>query len=344
LNLLIFEYATASGFNDPSLLAEGQAMLEGLLEDFQDFKIHYLISEKFLTQEYLEKWKSAQPIILKEGLRQWITKNISAYDGCLFIAAEEDMELYELTCIMEDKGVQVYGSTSQAVLNCSDKFKTYSILKNHFPVINTYKLILEDFKCPENQEKYALLVKDKKMVLKPADGVACQGINIVYSFEDLKNAVESLNTFLPYALLQDFVEGESCSVSLLSTGDKAIPLTLNRQKIEFIGNGMEYQGAEVPWEHELSKEALEVAKKAVESVDGLKGYVGIDLILNNQVHILEINSRLTTPFVAIRKISSVNMGHAIIDAVKGILPEDLNCKGKILLEKSGHNLIIKNQN
>lgn len=39
MKLLIFEYATASGIDDPEIFLEGRSMLEALLADFRDFDV-----------------------------------------------------------------------------------------------------------------------------------------------------------------------------------------------------------------------------------------------------------------------------------------------------------------
>ncbi len=68
--------------------------------------------------------------------------------------------------------------------------------------------------------------------------------------------------------------------------------------------------------------AKKTAKNAVESIEGIKGYVGVDLIidLEGEVQVVEINSRLTTPYVALRNIINFNLGKAIVDAVNGKMP------------------------
>ncbi len=43
MKLLVFEYATAMGVEDPLITAEGHAMLHGVLEDLKDFKTYYLV-------------------------------------------------------------------------------------------------------------------------------------------------------------------------------------------------------------------------------------------------------------------------------------------------------------
>ncbi|MBC7090250.1 MAG: ATP-utilizing protein, partial [Methanobacteriaceae archaeon] len=134
MNLLVFEYATATGIQDHSILIEGKSMLEALLHDLREFKPSYLICEKF---HHLIDYPN--PIILQEDLYSWIREHASEFDATLFIAPEENMELYKLTRLLESKHVKIMGSASEAVLICSDKLRTYNALKGKVPLIETYE-------------------------------------------------------------------------------------------------------------------------------------------------------------------------------------------------------------
>ena len=93
----------------------------------------------------------------------------------------------------------------------------------------------------------------------------------------------------------------------------------------------------------LSEIAMETAKNAVESIEGLKGYIGVDMILNkerNKVYIVEINSRLTTPYVALRSIINFNLGEAVINSVHGELPAEVILDGEVNFYKEDNNLRV----
>ncbi|NYB52236.1 MAG: ATP-grasp domain-containing protein [Methanobacteriaceae archaeon] len=332
MNLLIFEYATAMGVKDPSLTAEGQAMLEGLIRDLEGYDASFLTS------------RNSDPVFggkcnrleIAEDLDDWINDNIHNYDFCLPVAPEEDFILYKLTRLIEEKGVEVVGSSSDAVCICSDKYLTYQALKNKIPVIPTQKLYWEEV------DEHAEAIPGKK-VIKPADGVSCSDVQIVNSTESLKNATWKVkkSSNLPYCLLQKFVEGDSASVSLLSNGEKAIPLSLNHQNITEKNGHFDYNGGKVPFYHSKEYEAKKIAKKAVESISGLKGYVGVDLILGEEVYLVEINSRLTTPYVALRNMLKFNLGEAILKSVQGELPGKVELEGEIKFRKENNHLDLK---
>lgn len=318
MNLLVFEYATATGIQDPSILIEGKSMLEALLQDLWEFKPSYLIFENFT-----DLLDYPNPIILREDLYSWVEENASEFDAALFIAPEENMELYKLTRLLESEGVQIMGSASEAVLICSDKRETYNALKGRVPLIETYELDDVNF--------------TGKMVVKPIDGVACQGIKIIESSEELEKVIVSSD---PRMIVQNFVEGEPVSVSILSNGETALPLSLNKQNIEYNDSTLEYNGGITPFEHEMAADALSVAKRAVESIEGLRGYVGVDLILSDKIYVVELNSRITTPYIALRKLIDINLGKAIIGAVDGKMPKEWNINGVAEFKKGKDSMII----
>jgi predicted ATP-grasp superfamily ATP-dependent carboligase len=333
LNLLIFEFATAGGAEDPLLTVEGHEMLQSLTRDLGNYSskcsVSYLISKH---AEPIDEGR-CQSIVIDEHPHQWIKNNIAAYDFCLPIAPEEDFILYELTRLIETEGVKVIGSNLDAVLTCSDKYQTYQALKNHLPMIDTHKVYWDEV------GNYSNYFPGRKVV-KPADGVSCSAVQIVESFEEFQRASQKIKevSSFPYFILQEWVEGESASVSLLSNGKTAIPLSLNQQKVNLKDGQMDYQGGKVPFNHPLEEEAKEMAKKGVESINGLKGYVGVDLILGEEVHLVEINSRITTPYVALCSMLNFNLGQAILESVQGKLPSHVELKGEISFQKKGNRL------
>ncbi len=351
LKVLIFEFATAVGVEDPSITAEGRAMLSGLLSDFKGMKsdcsVDYLISNNSkLTDEDMDLNGNTQikPIKLTEDLTEWLKGNIQTYDTCFLVAPEEDMILHGLTQLVEDNGVEVIGPTSEAVMMCTNKSRMQDLLENNESLkkhlINTEKVFFDG--VDEVGKEYWAVTEGRSenpMVVKPADGVSCEGVQIVRNlnqFKEASMAIKSL-TRLPYFLLQEYVEGVTASVSLLSDGKKAVPLSLNLQNVHTENGKIIYEGGCVPLEHELSKNAKEVAKEVVESINGLKGYVGVDMILGDDVYVVEVNSRLTTPYVALRKLLSFNVGEAIFGSVKGKLPSEVSINGKVKFRKMDNN-------
>lgn len=367
MNLLIFEYATSVGIDDPTFFNEGMGILNALLSDFNEINhfnnekinVYYLFSKNFFKEEFLEKWNNCEPILLDLdyndfALNDWLINNSNSFDACIFMAAEEDLQLYEFTKILEDNNIKLLTPSSDAVLLCSDKSKTYSYLNKQFSnenfLIDSYLINLKEYDL-SNKESYNKLFKDyfklfknnEKMIIKPSDGVACQGVHLVTSFTEFESKLKENKSSMDYIILQKYITGKSCSVSLISNGTEALPLSLNSQEISFNSGGLEYKGGQVPFNHNMEKSAMDIAKRIVESIPGLKGYVGVDLIISdsNEIFILEINSRLTTPFVALRQLSNKNLCLSILDSAYGKLPKNLKISGSISFKKVGHSLEIK---
>lgn len=330
MKLLILEYATASGIKDPSINIEGRAMLQGLLEDFNSKDTSFLISNKSFP---LDKG-NCQPKTIYADVDQWLKDNLSYYDACLPIAPEEDFILYRLTRTIEEQGLKVIGSLSPGVLTCSDKWETYQAIKNVAPLIRTERIFFDDMVGNSNQIE-DFFIHEKQKVIKPSDGVSCSGVQIINSESSLMRAAGKIreNNTSPFFLIQDYMEGDCCSVSLLTDGQEAMPISLNLQKININNSIVNYNGGKTPLEHPLIDEAFSVAKKSVESIKGLRGYVGVDLILGEEVYLVEINSRITTPYIALRKIVNFNLGRAIFDAAQGILPSSVQLDGEAHFSK-----------
>jgi tyramine---L-glutamate ligase len=343
MKLLVLEYATATGLDDPSITAEGHSMLYGLLEDLKDFETYHLIP--FNASENYDF--PSLPIKVHGDLKIWLHKNIQYYDACILIAPEENNILYDLTCIIEDKGVEILGSSSNAVKSTTNKFEMYNLLKGKFPLIKTEKAYFMDSHQENtlNKDYFKSLFKNNlPKVIKPADGVSCSGICVVKSSEELIKAHDYIKRYtkLPYFIIQDYVSGVNVSVSLLSSGVSAVPLSLNLQDVQLNSGKINYNGGKVPFKHRLSDLAMEISRKAVESIEGLKGYIGVDMILENDedVRLIEINSRLTTPYVGLRKIVNFNLGEAIINSVNGELPSQIKLNGRVNFYKEGKTIRI----
>ncbi len=65
-----------------------------------------------------------------------------------------------------------------------------------------------------------------------------------------------------------------------------------------------------------------MAEKVVGSFSGLRGYVGVDLVLaKDGPYIVDINPRLTSSYVGLSKVANFNVAEALINSViKGQLP------------------------
>ena len=354
-SILVFELFTASGIEDLSIVSEAVELIRSLVNDLKDEDTYVLIAEPF--KNIFDDFDFEVKTITIDNLEEWLEENAYIFDRAMFIAAENDMNLYNLTKLLENKAVKVYGSDSYAVKLCSDKYETFDYLINRVNQPMTYNILLnkktywkraiqiffdkingdygdgsdngavpimqkpKDIPVLDNSDRDE--VKKYKLIAKPRFGVDCESLKIISSKRD----IDELEEIYPEGsrfIVQEFIPGDVCSVTLISDGKNAIPISLNKQIVEIDENGGKYLGGYVPYEHEMKEKAFEVAKKACESIPGIKGCVGVDLIIADDVYLIEINSRFTTSYVGLSKVANINIGKTIIDLIdKKISIEEL---------------------
>jgi predicted ATP-grasp superfamily ATP-dependent carboligase len=214
------------------------------------------------------------PVGRMEEIENWLEK----CDSFLIVAPEDDFLLLNLTRKAE-KYAENLGSSSKAIEVTSDKWRLYKKIKRRAMVPKTSKKPLKE-----------------RFIVKPR--VSCAGEGIEFS-EDVKDGF----------IAQEFISGVPLSVSLV-VGDEIEVVSVNEQILE----NFRYKGAVVPARIDY-RTALEVCNEAiaaVEAVDGLHGYVGVDLVYADQPYVIEINARITTPVIAFENAYGVNVADMIL--------------------------------
>lgn len=360
-SILIFEYFTASGENDPSIISEAKEIIRSLVLDLKELDIYVLISDKF--ENIFDDIVGDSKINLikiesksENSLENWLENNVNIFSRAMFIAAENNGNLYNITKILESNDVEIYGSDSYAVKLASDKFETFDYFYGKLKQPETFNILFnaktywkraiqiffdkingdygnnsdndvpilqkpKDIPVLDNSDKD--VIKDNKLILKPRFGVDCENIKLIKSKLDIDDleSIESGSRFV----VQEFIEGIVASVSLISDGKTAIPISLNKQIVEINENGGKYIGGELPFEHPLKEDAFKLAKLACEYVPGIKGFVGVDIIINedeNEVYLIEINSRFTTSYVGLQRVANFNIAKSSIDLLDGKINSD----------------------
>ena len=303
-SILVFEYFTASGEKDRCIISEAEALIFALLDDLKDFNVDLVINESY--GDIVAKYENVNPILIDVDIIDWLSENAANFNNAIFIAAENNNNLYNITKILEENNVKTYTSSAEACLKSSDKFETYEALPIEIPQPRSFRFKIDPKgywkRAIENlHEKWQAEdpLTPLKLIIKPLIGVDCEDIVIIEDIDDLSYDLE--NIFPPGSriIVQEYIEGTDISVSLISDGKNAIPISLNEQFVELKNDKGTYLGGKLPIENEYKDEAFEIATKAVEAIDGLKGFVGVDLLINADekdiysVYLLEINSTKT---------------------------------------------------
>lgn len=354
-SILVFEYFTASGEKDKCIISEAEELIFSLLNDLKDYNVDLVINKSYAN--VLDDYEKVNPIFIDENIIDWLKVNAADFNRAIFISAENDNNLYNITKILEENNVKTYNSTSQACFMTSDKFETYEALPITIPQPRSFRFKIDSkgyWKSAIKNLHEKWQAEDPltplKLIIKPLVGVDCEDIVIIENIEELSYDLE--NIFPPGSriIVQEFIEGTDVSVSLISDGRKAIPISLNEQFVELKGEKGTYLGGKIPYESKFKDEAFKISANAVEAINGLRGFVGVDLIINSDekdiysVYLLEINSRFTTPYVGLSKIANFNIGRSIIELLDGkinIDDLDISLDGEIEFVKSGESLEIR---
>jgi len=354
-SILVFEYFTASGEKSKCIISEAEALIFDLLDDLKDYDVDLVINRSY--ENRIKEFNNVNPILIDCDVIEWLEKNAANFTKAVFIAAENNNNLYNITKILEENNVKTYTSSSSACEISSNKYETYEELFNVVPQPRSFKFKID----PKGYWKRAIEnlyekwqaedpLSTLKIIIKPLMGVDCEDIVIIENIEDLTLDLDKIFQPGSRVLVQEYIDGTDISVSLICDGETAVPLSLNEQFIEIKDDKGTYLGGKLPFDSKYKDESFEIAKKAVEAIDGLKGFVGVDLLINSDekdvysVYLLEVNSRFTTPYVGLKEVANFNIGKTIIDLLDGnvdINDLDVSIDGEVEFRKSGDNLIIR---
>jgi tyramine---L-glutamate ligase len=337
LKVLVYEHVSGGGYAgqdiSPSVLSEGFSMLRCLVEDFKTagHEVTVLIDSRLSKLNPPINADCIVPIFYPNEPEKFLGSISKINDAIYVIAPETGQTLQSFVELAEQTGKRSLNCESHAIEKAADKTVLYELLKKLGVLPKTVILGLDDglVKIIETIKKnlgYPLIVK-------PADGVGCSGLSVVKDEIQFAEAIKKINTVSTSKrfIAQEFIRGEAASVSLLSTGKKAIALSLNKQNVnldipEATSN---YEGGDVPFEHWLKQEAFKIAEKIIEAFSNLKGYVGVDFVFTeHKPFVVDVNPRLTTSYIGLRKVARFNIAEALVNAVlKDTLPTKIENKG-----------------
>jgi hypothetical protein len=340
---LIYEHVSGGGFAEekipPSILSEGYAMLRCLVSDFRaaGHDVTTLLDSRLRAFSSLIKARSIISISSSRELSENLRKLSNEFDAVHIIAPESGQTLQNLVELVETSGGLSLNSRTDAIEKTSNKMATYETLKKRgLMVPETHRIGLRE---NLGHIKHVAEKLGFPLVFKPVDGIGCGGLSVVKDETFIAAAVEKIakESLSEHFVVQKLVRGISASVSLIATDEKAVSVTLNKQMVTLASpfEKSSYSGGIVPFDHVLEKEALKVAQEAVESVSGLRGYVGVDMVLTKDGPVLmEVNPRLTTSYIGLRKVVNFNPAQAIIDAIlEKRLPENVQKEGYAFFSK-----------
>jgi predicted ATP-grasp superfamily ATP-dependent carboligase len=149
-------------------------------------------------------------------------------------------------------------------------------------------------------------------VLKPDDGVACEGLRLFDSRELLCQAVRERGDRSDL-VAQPYIRGCAASLSVLCNRGTAALLAVNIQQLAADHDGLHLANLEVNAIRDLQSRYAALARAVAAAIPGLWGYVGIDFVLSaSGPVVLEVNPRLTLSYAGLRAALGVNPAALVV--------------------------------
>jgi len=309
MKILLAEYASALGLGGTHEL-EGRAMLSVLAASFQraGLDVVYPTSGPAIS--------SGRPILIRSEEEFLSALEGSAEAGLVIAPDGLQSRLFELL----EKGMANLGSSPAAAHLAADKLLCTKALQR------AGVAVAEIVDRPDSVERGCM-----RYVIKPRTGCGSEGVRIA-----------SFARAGPDEIVTRYHEGLHLSASFICGREGFLPLTINRQLISFEGEGMSYQGSEVPYRTPRAAEIWQAAERAAVAL-GLSGYAGIDFVLGEMPRAVDVNARPTTSIIGISRVMREEIGDLIWRARFGGLPEIVHIEGKCMMVVSLQSAVLSKE-
>lgn len=319
MRLLVHEYFTGGGLwweaeggqADHSLLREATRLVSSLAKDLSridgiqilTLRDHRLDSLAAGTAEVIPVRSGPEELDL---LATWAPR----VDGTILIGPEFKGRLRDRCRLVEDRGGRLFSPDSAFVELTSDKGQTADYLRQAgilTPVGHRW----------HPGEPLAADPRVFPMVVKPVDGAGSMDVHVIQSEEQVKRMPASEDS----RLVEPYHPGMSASVSALCGPRSSSLLPPCRQNLSTEGR-LRYLGGQWPLAHALQDRACRLAQAALRALPATVGYVGLDLVLGDDPEgsedlVIEVNPRLTTSYLGLRSLATVNLAEAMLAVCRG---------------------------
>ena len=313
MKLFVYEHVTGGGMTGeaiPSGLAhEADLMLRALVRDLADLPgvTCFTVRDPRFAPVPGVDILTPRP---GESSLDLFRRGVAGAEWVWPTAPERGGILEQLARVVLEAGRGLLGSRPDAIRLAASKHATARHLDRlGIPVVPT-----------RTAGEAAHLAQDGMWVVKPDDGAGAEDTVVL---DGLASARALLDARGPHAVLQPWLEGVPASVSLLCAGGGARLLACNRQHIRLESGRVHLAGITVNGARALAPDLAPLADRIAAAIPGLRGYVGVDLLLTDTGPIvLEINPRLTTSWCGLGQALGHNPAHWIVALARtGTLPD-----------------------
>jgi predicted ATP-grasp superfamily ATP-dependent carboligase len=324
MQLFLYEHITASGVGAECLMREGDAMVRALAADFATLpRMNVLVARHPSLAPlnlgprvtYIDP-KTESALAMEDFAKAFLELRLRP-DFALAIAPETDQTLVNVAMPLEVIAKTCLHPFAGSMALASDKhFFAERLALVEAPTPPVWRPTPAAPSLPEDWIFPS--------VIKPIDGAGSMGVRKVDSREEFEKTPLGENE-----LIQQWVPGTPVSVAALCNASVFETLEPCQQKLGG-ESGFEYLGGMTPLPKHLAYRAKRLVEMAVICLQfqtkAPRGYVGVDMVLGNapdgsQDYIIEVNPRMTTSYVGLRRYYKGNLAGALIDVVQGRAPK-----------------------
>jgi predicted ATP-grasp superfamily ATP-dependent carboligase len=321
MKIFVYEHITSGALINESLPAslahEGNEMLTAIVHDMSLLTdIELTILRDFRLEPLLDIIDSVhhQCLIIDDysTFQQHYASSVKEADAVLIIAPETDGLLQNLQQTVLNQHKQLLGCHPTATQTCTDKVISHrqltsnNVLTPH--TITATEWSLNPFNSPSG------------FIVKPRDGAGCIDTFFFSTQTTLTAWLISSSITLEQTIIQPYIEGNAISVSALVDDKASRVLAINQQHIKLDNGQFNFHGCCVNGITEAQfslMQATKIVRKTHHAIPGLWGFIGIDLIItDNEAYIVEINPRVTTPYVGLRESLNLNPAQLLMTMMK----------------------------
>jgi predicted ATP-grasp superfamily ATP-dependent carboligase len=282
-----------------SMRREGRLMLEAVCEDIAAVPGHSVVTT---LESEVAFCPNIDVIHVASSAEEFdaFQRLLTEVDAALVIAPETDGILSHRCRMVLDRGVLSWNCSPRAIDLCGDKLALADHLTSHS--IPTIPTTLVHSANPSDRLPWPV-------VLKPRDGAGSYLTFLVKSQHDWDDAIRSFDEaqLIDRCLCQPFITGRALSigVNIRLEGGEIECLPVAEQTLSTDGR-FRYLGGKIPADISIEDESaiVNLVRAASQTIDGLAGYVGFDVLLaaGGEPLVVEINPRLTTSYVGYRQL------------------------------------------
>ncbi len=306
LRVFLYEDTTGGGSSERpcgSLLSEGSAMISAVAEDFGALEGAEVVvfRDTRLASPIFPTTVTVVDVSCGDS-REAFLRESSAADWTVVIAPEIDGRLGELCKEAEGIG-RLLGPSSETVRMCSDKIACSRFLRRQQIPTPPSSLIAAagaDLRFP--------------VVVKPRLGAGSLGVRRVDSFDSFPapRADDAI-------CVQPFVAGQPVSQILVRGPNGAVLLPPTKQHLSEDGR-FTYLGGSAPIPILLARRARVLSAMVARALPAGAGCLGVDMVLGatpSDDAVIELNPRVTTSYVGLRKLIDNNLADVMLKVAVG---------------------------